>query len=194
MSEEKDRLREGKTITNMKEPSKTEKPEVKPAPQKPVEDVDIFEFIDVEDGDELEIEGPTTEEQLEVANDRYLRLMAEFENHKKRTVKERTDFSKSCNDSIILDLIGVLDNFERAMKVDTVGDGMKMIYNNFKLMLDRRDIKVIECIDKSFDTNYMDAITTIENNLEPGIVLDVIEKGYIQNNRIIRFAKVVVSK
>ena len=186
MSEKKDRLREGKTITNMKDMSESEKQKIKPAPQK---GEDIFEVVD---GDDLEIEGPTTEEQLEVSNDRYLRLMAEFDNYKKRTLNEKMNLLNISNDKIILDIISILDNFERA---EPLSDGMSLIYKDIQNKLKKYDVIEIDCKDKVFNTDEHEAITSLPIvDSRPNSIVEVVEKGYKINDRVIRFAKVVVSK
>jgi len=129
-------------------------------------------------------------------NDKYLRLVAEFDNYKKRVVKERASLMETCNDTMVLDLLETIENFERAIKTEEINPGIKAIYSNFLSFLDKHNIKVIECIGKPFDVDTMEAVTSIERKdiSTPNIVVDVISNGYMKNNRVIKFAKVVVSK
>ncbi len=134
-------------------------------------------------------------------NDKYLRLSAEFDNYRKRCLKEKTDLIKSAGEDILLNILPVMDNFERAMKsldenpdIDSVKEGVHLIYNSFKDFLSQKGIKEIEAIGEDFDTDKHEAISQIPapNEEQKGKVIDTVEKGYELNGKIIRFAKVVV--
>ncbi len=134
-------------------------------------------------------------------NDKYLRLSAEFDNYRKRCLKEKTDLIKSAGEDILLNILPVMDNFERAMKsldenpdIDSVKEGVHLIYNSFKDFLSQKGIKEIEAIGEDFDTDKHEAISQIPapNEEQKGKVIDIVEKGYELNGKIIRFAKVVV--
>lgn len=140
-------------------------------------------------------------EENKELNDKYLRLYSEFDNYRKRTNKERLDILKSASADVITDLLPVLDDFDRAIKAidDHGGDeetkkGIELIYNKFNGLLTQKGLEPMNSIGKDFDTDYHEAITNIPAPSEDlvGKVVDVIEKGYLLNGKIIRFAKVVV--
>lgn len=143
------------------------------------------------------------EEKYNEMNDKYLRLSAEFDNFRKRTLKERMELIKSAGEDVLLNILPVVDDFDRAIKsmdnvkeVDAVKDGVDLIYGKFIEFLKSRGVKEIEAIGNEFDTDLHDAVTKIpapEDNLK-GKVIDVIEKGYQLNEKVIRFAKVVVGE
>ena len=147
----------------------------------------------------------SAEEKLlaEVAEskDKYLRLYSEFENFRRRTSKEKLELTSTANANLIKDLLAVLDDFERAEKsmtedadIKSVKEGVDLIYNKFKSVLEQKGLKKIEADKGSeFDVEYHEAITQIpapEEELK-GKVVDVVEKGYQLNDKVIRFAKVV---
>jgi len=146
-------------------------------------------------------------ESLEVANtkiaeinDKYLRLYSEFDNFRKRTIKEKSDIYKTAGEDVIISIISIIDDFERALQntEDTEEnkahrEGMELIFNKFKKILENKNVKEIEAHGKEFDTDLHEAITQIPapNEDMVGKVVDVIEKGYHMNDKVIRFAKVV---
>lgn len=141
------------------------------------------------------------EQKYKEVNDKYLRLTAEFDNFRKRSLKEKMELVKSAGQDILINILPVMDNFERAIQsMDTdsneasVKEGIELIYNNFKEFLSQRGVKEIEAIGKDFDTDLHEAITKIPvpEEAQKGKVIDVIEKGYELHGKIIRFAKVVV--
>lgn len=142
------------------------------------------------------------EEQVATANDKYLRLIAEFENYKKRSLKERMDLINTAGVEVIADMLPVLDDFERAIKTmeDSENtdkenlEGVKLIYNKLKGKLKQKGLKPMDSIGKEFDDEHMDAVTQIpvEKKKDKNKVVDVIEKGYFLNEKVIRHAKVVV--
>jgi len=141
--------------------------------------------------------------QLKEVQDKYIRLMAEFDNFRKRSMKERTDLIKSAGEDIIINLLPVMDDFERglaamesAQDVESVKSGVLLIYNKFKDLLIQRGVKEIEASKQNFNVDVHEAITKIpapEEDLK-GKVVDVIQKGYCLNDRVIRYAKVVVGE
>lgn len=143
---------------------------------------------------------PTTEELLAVEKDRYIRLYAEFENYKKRTSKEKMDFFTYANQEMMVSMLGVLDDFERALKeIAKNGNeadlqGVELIYNKFKNKLTEKGLKIMEVrAGDSFNVDYHEAITQIPSPSEDlkGKIVDVIETGYTLGDKVIRFAKVV---
>ena len=133
-------------------------------------------------------------------NDKYLRLFSEFDNHRKRTAKEKLDLMATASENVIKDLLPVLDDFERALQnMEKNGNeadmqGVSLIYNKLKDTLKKKGLEEIEAMDAEFNTDEHEALTMIpapEEN-KKGKVLDVIQKGYKLNGKVIRFARVVV--
>ena len=145
--------------------------------------------------------------ELEAANremnDRYLRLSAEFDNYRKRTLRERMEMTKTAAESVMLSILPVIDDFERAMHSIEMGmdfeatkEGILLIYNKFKDFNKQNGISEIDAIGKAFDTDLHEALTKIPAPSEDlkGKIVDVIQKGYYLNDKVIRFAKVVVGE
>ena len=134
-------------------------------------------------------------------NDSHLRLMADFDNYRKRTIKDKAELIKNAGERIITDFLPIVDNFERALDsmktaedVDAVRQGVELIYNQVMSMLKNNGVAVIETKELPFDTEYHEAITTIPAptpELKDKIV-DCTTKGYTMNEKVIRHAKVVV--
>ena len=160
-----------------------------------------------EDGEE-EVEEepkkePSTEEKLAELQDRYLRLSAEYDNFRKRTLKEKIDLQKSANAQLLEAILPVADDFDRAMQsvdeakdVEAVKEGMKLIVEKFSSFLKQQGVKEIEAVNKEFDTDLHEAITKIPatSKKQKGKVVDVIQKGYFLNDRVLRFSKVVIGE
>ena len=136
-------------------------------------------------------------------SDKHLRLQAEFDNFRKRTLKEKADLIKSGGESVLVNILPVIDDFERALEsLKNVSDedagkqGTLLIYNKFKEFLKQNNVKEIEALNQDFDVDLHEAITKIpapEEKLK-GKVVDVIQKGYQLNDKVIRFAKVVIGE
>jgi molecular chaperone GrpE len=136
-------------------------------------------------------------------NDKYLRIYSEFDNYRKRTQKERIEFSKTASEDIILSLLPILDDLERAL-VSTLKtsdgmevvpkDGLQLIYQKFKGLLLLKGLEVIPSTGESFNVDFHDALTSIPAPSEDmkGKVVDEVEKGYKLNGKVIRYSKVVV--
>ncbi|MFH1297725.1 MAG: nucleotide exchange factor GrpE [Bacteroidota bacterium] len=147
-----------------------------------------------------ETESP--EEKIAELNDRFLRLYSEFDNYRKRTLKEKIELSRNASAEVITDLLPALDDFERAIKAfSETGDsnaalkeGIILIYNKFLNVLTQKGLEQMKTIGEPFDTDFHEAITNIpapSPDLK-GKVVDEIEKGYLLNGKVIRYAKVVV--
>jgi len=143
---------------------------------------------------------PSAEELLAEEKDRYIRLYAEFENYKKRTSKEKMEFFQYANQEMMVSMLGVLDDFERALKeIAKNGNpadlqGVELIYQKFKNKLTEKGLKTMEVkAGDSFDVDFHEAITQIPAPSEElkGKIVDVIETGYLLGDKVIRFAKVV---
>lgn len=147
--------------------------------------------------------GPSAEEKINELQERYLRLSAEFDNYRKRTLKEKTDLIKSAGESTLLKFIPVMDDFERAMisirdakDIEPVKQGIELIFTKFRETLVQQGVKEIDAYEKDFDTDLHEAVTKIPAPDEKlkGKVVDVIEKGYYLNDKVIRFSKVVIGE
>jgi len=145
----------------------------------------------------------TEQEIIAELNDKYLRLAAEYDNYRKRTLKEKMEFTKTAGADILVNILPVMDDFERALSsmqqakdIEPLKDGVMLIFNKFKEFLKQRGVKEIEAKEKDFDTDVHEAITKIPAPTEElkGKVVDVIEKGYYLNDKVIRFSKVVVGE
>ena len=141
--------------------------------------------------------------QIKELQDKYIRLMAEFDNYRKRSLKERTDLIKSAGEDILVNILPVMDDFERGLTavessqdVEAVKQGMLLIYNKFKEFLMQRGVKEIEALKQDFNVDLHEALTKIPAPDEElkGKVVDVIQKGYSMNEKVIRYAKVVVGE
>src|SRR5690606_36779258 len=150
----------------------------------------------------------TTEERLQQelanANDKYTRLFAEFDNYKKRTSKERVDLIQSASKDVLAKLLTIVDDFERALAarqtaqdIESVKQGVELVNQKFRKTLTNEGLKEMEnLIGQPFDAEYQDAITAIPAPSEElkTKVIDVVEKGYVLNDKVIRFAKVVIGQ
>ncbi|WP_158795276.1 nucleotide exchange factor GrpE [Pedobacter sp. L105] len=147
----------------------------------------------------------TVEEQLRLdnaaVNDKYLRLFAEFDNFKRRTQKERVELLQTAGKDVIVSMLAVLDDFDRANKatenatdVKAIREGIALVHTKLKSILNQKGLKEMESINTPFDTDLHEAITKIPAPTEDlkGKVIDELEKGYTLNDKVIRFAKVVV--
>jgi len=151
--------------------------------------------------EEEEIKEPDFEEKFLDMNDKFLRLHAEFDNYRKRTIKERIELSKYASEEVIKSFLPILDDLERAVKLmenvetDAVHEGVILIYQKLKNLLTLKGIEEIKTIGEPFNTDFHEAITNIpaESEDKKGLVIDVVEKGYLLHGKVIRFAKVVVA-
>lgn len=141
------------------------------------------------------------EEKCEEMNDKYLRLYSEFDNYRKRTNKERINILKTASQDIMVELLPVLDDFDRGLQSMNDNNaeeesikGVELIYNKLFSLLKQKGLEPMDSISKDFDTDYHEAITNIPAPTDDlkGKVVDVIQKGYLLNGKIIRFAKVVI--
>lgn len=133
-------------------------------------------------------------------NDKYLRLYSEFDNYRKRVIKEKQDLSKYASEEVISGLLPVLDDFDRAFSLMDERDGnpdkegFMLIFNKLKGVLSQKGLAEIEAMSQDFDTDFHEAIAKINASSEEfkNKVIDVTQKGYTLNGKVIRFAKVVV--
>jgi molecular chaperone GrpE len=147
------------------------------------------------------------EEELELKyselNDKYLRLYSDFDNYRKRTIKEKSDMISSAGAGVMKDMITILDDFERAVASneksedpDGLKEGFHLIYNKFKNILTSKGLEPMDSVGNTFDIELHEAITNIPapSKKEKGKVMDVVEKGYYLNGKVLRYAKVVVGQ
>ena len=143
------------------------------------------------------------EEKVAAMNEKYLRLSAEFDNYRKRTVKDKAELIKSAGEDLLSRILPVVDNFERALasieKSDDVAalrQGVELIYNSFRDFLAQNGVKEIECMHADFNTDEQEAVTKIPAPSDElkGQAVDFIQKGYTLNGKVMRFAKVVVGE
>jgi len=163
------------------------------------EEVKTEETVDSqEEIKEEEVKIPlTTEELLAMEKDKNLRLFAEFDNFRRRTAKERIELYSTANQDMMTALLPILDNFERSINANkyTDEDGPVLIYKQLKTELEKKGLKEIENpIGNILDTDFHEAITNIPapSKKEKGKIIDVIEKGYLLAEKVLRYAKVVV--
>ena len=149
--------------------------------------------------DEPELE--TLRNELGEMKDKFIRKVAEFENFKKRSVKERIELIQTAGKEVIIDMLEVLDDCERAEKQmstldENAKEGVMLVFNKLKSLLIAKGLKPMETINKEFNPENHEAITEIPapTNEQKGKVIDEIQKGYYLNDKIIRYAKVVVGK
>ena len=140
----------------------------------------------------------TIEEKFAELNDKHLRLFAEFENFKKRTAKERMDLYKTAGESVLTALLPVLDDFERSIKANKKqeDEGVVLIHNKLKSILETKGLKAMQDpVGEELNTDYHEAITNIPAPSDDmkGKIIDLVEKGYFLNEKVIRYAKVVVA-
>lgn len=158
-----------------------------------------------ETGFEQEEESPLLilEEKVREQENRYLRLAAEYDNYRKRTLREKADLTKMAGADIIAGLLPVVDDLDRAVDamdnvtdIDAMKKGIELIHGKFKDFLLRKGVKEIKATGAEFDTDLHEAVTKIPAPTEKdkGKIVDVIEKGYLMNDTVIRYAKVVVGE
>lgn len=137
-------------------------------------------------------------EQLSAEKDKYLRVAAEYDNFRRRSLKDKEDAADKAKSAIIIEFLGVIDNFERALASESADEsfrkGVEMIYNQYVEILKKQGVEEIEAMDKPFDPNIHSAVTQVtDENLGENVVCQVFQKGYIMNGKVIRHAMVAVA-
>lgn len=141
------------------------------------------------------------EKKIAEEKDKYLRLYSEFDNYRKRSVREKGELIKTAGEDFFKAILPVIDDFERALKaadktgdINTIAEGVQLIYSKLKSTLKQKGLEEMEASGKTFDADVMEAITSIPapNDDLKGKVVDEIEKGYSLNGKVIRYAKVVI--
>jgi len=143
------------------------------------------------------------QQKYDELNENYLRLFADFDNYRKRTLKEKADIIKSGGEKVLKDIIPLIDDFERAIAAlhksdsrEAILEGIDLIYNKFVNFLQQHGIKEIEAIGLPFDPEKFEAVGTIPapEESQEGVVIDLVQKGYTLNDKVIRFPKVIVGE
>lgn len=160
----------------------------------------VNEEVNVEAEEKAE---PSAEELYAELNNKYMRIHAEFDNYRKRTNKEKIDIISNANAGILKDMLPVMDDFDRAIQnnltsddIDGVKEGFNLIYNKFKSILEAKGLKPMNSDGEVFDVEIHEAIANVPAPTEEqkGKVIEAVEKGYYLNDKVIRFAKVVVGQ
>ncbi len=142
------------------------------------------------------------EDELKELNDRYLRLFSEFDNYKKRTSKEKLELLVTASETVIANLLPIIDDFERAIQanqevdnIESVKEGFEVIYKKMLQVLKHFNVEEIPAKDEIFDTDFHEAVTHFptDNEEDKGKVIEVLNKGYKIKDKVIRFSKVVVA-
>jgi molecular chaperone GrpE len=153
--------------------------------------------------DKAVTESRTAEEKLAEMQDKYIRLSAEFDNYRKRTLREKMDLTKYAGENIFMSIIPLMDDFDRALQhmdsgTDCVSikNGIDLIYNKFSEFLKQNGIKEIESLNCNFNVDIHEAVAKVpvEDVNHKGKVVDVLQKGYYLQDKVLRFAKVVVGE
>ncbi len=140
------------------------------------------------------------EEKLAEMQDRYLRLSAEFDNYRKRTLREKIELTKYASENIMGKIIPLMDDFERALKhtedPESMKTGMSLIYEKFSGFLKQNGVKEIEAMNQEFNVDVHEAVAkvTVQEAEQKGKIVDVISKGYFLQDKVLRFSKVVVGE
>ena len=188
MNEEELKAQQEETLDNVatSQPDEGDKAEEQPAKEMSVED-----------------KLAAAETKVAELQDKYLRQVAEFDNYRKRTMKEKAELILNGGEKSISSILPIVDDFERALKnmetatdVAAVKEGVELIYNKFMSVLGQNGVKVIETKEQPLDTDYHEAIAVIPapNEALKGKILDCVQTGYILNDKVIRHAKVVVGE
>ncbi len=142
-------------------------------------------------------------QEKDILEDKYLRLSAEFDNFRKRTLKEKSELIKSAGEDLLISFLPVIDDLERAndsvqetRDIEAVKEGIDLIYSKFKQFLESKGVKEIPGTGEDFDTDKHEAMSKIavENKDQKGKVVDVLQKGYYLNDKVLRYARVVVGE
>ena len=143
------------------------------------------------------------EAKIAEANEKYLRLYSEFDNYRKRTIKEKSEIIKTAAEELFKAILPVIDDFDRAMKANedvddskVIKEGIQLIYNKFKNATQQKGLTSFETKGEAFDPDIMEAITNVPaaDDSQKGKVIDEVEKGYKLGDKVIRFAKVIIAQ
>lgn len=188
-------------------PDTMENENAAPQPDDQVEVVDNFDAV--ESGEESPAQDPRDKEiedlkaQLEKEKKEYLFLMAEFDNFRKRTLKEKSEIIRNAGENVFKGLLPIVDDMERGIKasenatdIDSVREGEMLVYNKLKKFMEQNGVKEYDDADDTFDADRHEAITAVPvpDESKKGKIIDTVEKGYTINDKVLRHAKVVVGQ
>lgn len=183
------------------EPAETENPENESTDDKAKSS--FWSKLSSKEVQKLKTQLEEKETKYNELNDKFLRLYSEFDNYKKRTNREKLDLLATASENVLVALLPVVDDFERAIAangktedLNAVKDGFNLIYNKLMGLLKRFDVTEIEAVGTEFNTDFHEAITNlpVDDDERRGKVIDVVEKGYKLKDKVIRYSKVVVAK
>jgi molecular chaperone GrpE len=166
------------------------------------DDADMDEMTETDAG-ESDIEIAALQKKLDELHDKYLRQAAEYDNYRKRTAREKANLIQTASESLLKDILPLVDDFERGLELASTAEdmvavriGMELIYNKMKDFLTNNGVKEIDAMYEPFSTDWHEAVTNIPAPSDDmkGMIVDVIQKGYTLNNKVIRFPKVVVGE
>jgi len=148
--------------------------------------------------DENDVKISQLEKELSETKDKYLRTVAEYDNYRKRTTKEKIEAYGDATAKAITEILSVIDNFERALQTETTDEtfknGIQMIFNQYNDILKKLGVEEVEALNKPFDPSMHNAINQVEDeNFEENTVCQVFQKGYKINDKVIRYAMVTVA-
>ena len=158
---------------------------------------------DTENTDNLAAEVEELKKTIEKLNHEVLLARADFDNYRKRTLREKAELLKNGGEDCMKHILPIIDDFERGLlsisetsDVEAVKEGMNLIYSKFKTYLEQHGVKEIKTDKQDFDTEYHEAVTTfpVEDPSQKGKIIDCVQKGYTLNDKVIRYAKVVVGE
>lgn len=190
------------TLTNKSMSKKKEEPVDEEVNNQATADQDSTETSDENTAEAMD-EVSSLKADLAELNDKYVRMYSEFDNYKRRTARERVEFLQSASRELVVSLLPVLDDFERAEKalaasndLEAFKEGLKLVHHKMKSVLSQNGLQAVESVGKEFDVDFHEAITKIpapSKDLQ-GKVVDEVERGYLLKDKVIRFAKVVVGE
>jgi len=190
-----DNIKDNKKMIQEEELTKEEK-----QVQTEEETVQEITVQEIEEEDSFEQELEKLETERDEFKDKWLRTLAEFDNFRKNTLKEKSDWMKYSNEKIVLEICEVFDNFERAFSVELNSEGfeafkkgIELIYQQIETLLKRNNVTKIDCLEKEFDPNFHEALAHIPSELDENMIAAVIQNGYRMKEKVIRPARVAVS-
>jgi molecular chaperone GrpE len=202
-NEEKHTESTGNKINTNKEATEGDHLEEQLPAQEPVKEPSEAEVAAREEPDKVMPPEKSPEEKLADMQDRYLRLAAEFDNYRKRTLKEKMEISKYAGEDLIRKILPVMDDFERALKsaealpeCKGMKDGIELIYNKLSDSLKLEGLKEIDSLNREFSVDLHDAVATVpvEDESRKGKIIEVVSKGYYLKDKVLRHSKVVVGE
>ena len=197
MEDQEKKLQE--ELQNIQNEAETEIEEPQTEEAENTESAEGQEEVKEEEKDPLEVANETIAD----LNDKYLRKCAEFENFRRRSIKEKADLILNGGEKVITKILPVIDDMERAIEngkktedVATLREGMELIYKKFLKILEGEGVKTIEALGKDFNVDYHEAIAMVpgQEDDKKGKVIDCVQTGYTLNDKVIRYAKVAVGQ